>query len=126
MFKYTKILYLSCISIFIFGRKLKVYICALKIYVIKNNVIYNKGEKISDVVVLKDGEVIVEGLYLGKYCLVNDYYNECFEILDENTVMINLRKNLDKGKVDFHNVSSDGLDIMGNVTTFNIEDILKD
>lgn len=83
--------------------------------VINNNIIYNKGDKVRDVVTDNNGEVLINDLYLGNYCLVNDYYKDCFEIFDENTVMIRLSKSLDKGKVSIHNVSSDGLDIMGTV-----------
>lgn len=84
--------------------------------IINNKVIYNKGEKISDITTDEDGSYILDNVYLGSYCLIDaDSNSSCFEVVDDEKIKVTVKEELDKGSVSIHNISSSSEDIKGTV-----------
>lgn len=91
--------------------------------IVNNNVMYKGGQEIYNEVTDKDGILIIDNLYLGNYCLIDEETEEekCFrlESVDNKTRVVNRRvefvKTLDKSNIIIQNITSDGNSIFESV-----------
>lgn len=98
---------------------LELSLVAFEDIVVNNQIIYMSGQVIGNIITDRNGEYLIENIYLGEYCLVDGSDNrECFEVIDDNKLVVEFKSNLNKGKVKVHNISSEMDDIMGTVMEF--------
>lgn len=85
--------------------------------IIVNGIVkYKKDEVINNISTDKDGKYLIKDMYLGNYCLViGDGSRECFDVLEEKRVNIDIKSKIDKGNVIVHNISSNLDKIRGSV-----------
>ena len=84
--------------------------------VVNGKVLYKSGDEIYKGITDKDGKLIIDNLYLGSYCLIDDetFEEKCFELKSNDnktkTVEVSMEfiKKLDKGNVMVQNFSSNG------------------
>lgn len=86
------------------------------------NIKYKKGEVINDGITNEEGELMLDNLYLGSYCLIDKDTNEekCFKLVpngEEEIVRENVEFNkiLIKKDIIINNLSSDGELLVGNI-----------
>lgn len=91
--------------------------------IFNNKIIYNSGEVVYNGVTDEEGNLIINNLYLGNYCLIDEFTNEkqCFilESVDNKVKLIEKElefvKVLDKGNLFIKNISSKGDNIIDSV-----------
>lgn len=85
--------------------------------IIVNGIIkYKKDEIINKLITDKDGKYLIEDMYLGNYCLILDDGNrECFDVLGNRRVDVDIRSKVDKGMVVIRNISNNFDNVSGSV-----------
>lgn len=81
--------------------------------IVNGKVVYKSGEIVKSIVTDGKGEYLIEDIYLGKYCLVGEKIENCFEARDKVMLEVKIVTKLEKGNVNIHNLTSDMEDIMG-------------
>lgn len=84
--------------------------------VVNNEIIYKKGDIVSNIVTDSNGEVVVDKVYMGNYCVVDNFDNkECFNINEQDMVEVELIERLKKGMINIHNISNKLDNVSGSV-----------
>jgi len=84
--------------------------------IVNNKVVYKNGSEVIGIKTDAKGEYIIDKIYMGSYCIVDEFDNkECFVVDTEDVIEVELKKNLKKGSVNIHNVSNKLDDIEDSV-----------
>ena len=91
--------------------------------IVNEELIYDKGSKVLDIITDENGEYIVDDLFFGSYCLVSEFSDDvCFDVINEDVLELEVFENLDKGFVKIHNISNNLEDIEDSIISFYDKD----